>query len=938
MPTSIIAAVVASAAASSAVGAWASIMVGAAWGGAVVGAVAGMATTSLIGATFSDTPDSPSSSGFEQQLRDNLVTVRQPITHWRYIYGRCKVGGALTFAHETADDNFHLVITFAGHVCQEIEAIHFNDEVVPLDGSGNATGKYAGYVRIKKSLGGEVGQPFPDLVAESEGKWTDAHRQSGRTKIYVRLTKNIDLFPTGLPNITAVIKGKLVYDPRTGLTAYSSNASLCQADFLCDPYAGLADVYADEIDSAQLIAAANIDDEAVTLSAGGTEPRYTLNGTFEVNATPNDVLGRMLTANSGKVRYIGGLFRIEPAAYVIPTITLSEDDLRGVPQISPRLSASDLANGVKGIYVSEINSWQATDFPPVTNATYLAEDGGERSWRELDLPFTKSAATGQRISKIELERIRQQISVEWPGKFNCYRLQPGNTVMINFAMLGWSGKVFEVVQSGLTFENNALGCNLSLRETAPTVFDWNSGNETIVDPAPDTNLPNPFTARPPGYPTLTETLYSSPGGIKSRMNLTWAVSNDAFTRYYQAEYKLTTESSWNTLLTMSNSAFVDDVAPGKYDLRVKAINGLMVSSTYSTNQGDIAGPAGITLANVQNVISFFQDGITTLAWGAVSDIRPIDYEIRVGSTWQSAQVLGRTPLNRFPTVGNGTYWVAAHYSAQNSLNVYSAAPTSIVIAGGTLTRNVIATYDEASLGWPGTLSGGAVIQSGNIMLMGAGNILTCPNILAEPDILWYGGVATSGEYDPPAGHSVNIGRVAPCNVMIGYTVRGQSIYDNVLTMPDVLSVTDLLGELLGVKVGAQPQIALAQADGIYGAWQNFIPGTYSAQYFKARLLLTSSDPQVTAILSGLTFMVDVPDRIAEENVQVAAGGMSVVYSPAFNGGAGGNPVPLPQITILNAVAGDDVILSAQTLSGFTAQVVNSGAGVMRNINYKSQGY
>ena len=39
------------------------------------------------------------------------------------------------------------------------------EEVVPLDASGNATGRFAGYVRILKSLGDEAGQPFAALVA-----------------------------------------------------------------------------------------------------------------------------------------------------------------------------------------------------------------------------------------------------------------------------------------------------------------------------------------------------------------------------------------------------------------------------------------------------------------------------------------------------------------------------------------------------------------------------------------------------------------------------------------------------------------------------------------------------------------------------------------------------------------------------------------------------
>ncbi|MFO0467556.1 MAG: hypothetical protein ACK5ZS_01205, partial [bacterium] len=81
-------------------------------------------------------------------------TVREPITPWRVIYGQVRTGGAITFLHTTdGNSRLHLIITLAGHEVEEIGDIYFDDEVVPLDGSGNATGKYAGFVRVQKKLG-----------------------------------------------------------------------------------------------------------------------------------------------------------------------------------------------------------------------------------------------------------------------------------------------------------------------------------------------------------------------------------------------------------------------------------------------------------------------------------------------------------------------------------------------------------------------------------------------------------------------------------------------------------------------------------------------------------------------------------------------------------------------------------------------------------------
>jgi hypothetical protein len=152
----------------------------------------------------------PNAPDVTPPIFDRTHSVRQAITPWQLVYGRSRVGGAITFIEDSGDNaNLHLVITLAGHAVEDIEEIWFDDEVIPLDGSGEATGRLAGYARVIKSLGNEAAgvQPFPQLVAESASKWTNEHQQTGRAKIYVRLSWNQDLYPRGIPQISAVVKG-----------------------------------------------------------------------------------------------------------------------------------------------------------------------------------------------------------------------------------------------------------------------------------------------------------------------------------------------------------------------------------------------------------------------------------------------------------------------------------------------------------------------------------------------------------------------------------------------------------------------------------------------------------------------------------------------------------------------------------------------------------
>ena len=209
-----------------------------------------------------------------------------PVGDQAIIYGQTKVGGVIVYKEATDNNKFlHIIVALAGHECEEITTVFLNDEALTLDGSGNATApsKYNGKVRIKTALGSNTQVADPDLVAESDGKWTADHRLLGITYVYARLEFDADAFPNGEPSITALVKGKKVFNPNTGATAFSDNSALCLRDYLTSNF-GLSAASTD-IDDTAFATAANICDENVSLAAGGTEKRYTTNynivkGTF----------------------------------------------------------------------------------------------------------------------------------------------------------------------------------------------------------------------------------------------------------------------------------------------------------------------------------------------------------------------------------------------------------------------------------------------------------------------------------------------------------------------------------------------------------------------------------------------------------------------------------------------------------------------------------
>ena len=224
-----------------------------------------------------------------------LVSSREPAADRRIIYGRQRIGGKLTFMNAMGTDNewFHIVLTLSGCQLSEIEKLYLDGEEIPLSGfeemevfdqeTGQslgtqlrslAFGRYEGYLYLEANLGADDQPAFPSLINDAPQLWTQDHRQRGCAGVYLRFRRNEALFLQGLPQVTFDVKGKAVYDPRTGTTVYTNNAALVWADYMTMSKlkSGLGADRDTELDEAALIAAANICDEPITLppdAAGG---------------------------------------------------------------------------------------------------------------------------------------------------------------------------------------------------------------------------------------------------------------------------------------------------------------------------------------------------------------------------------------------------------------------------------------------------------------------------------------------------------------------------------------------------------------------------------------------------------------------------------------------------------------------------------------------
>lgn len=387
--------------------------------------------------------------------------------------------------------------------------------------------------------------------------------------------------------------------------------------------------------------------------------------------------------------------------------------------------------------------------------------------------------------------------------------------------------------------------------------------------------------------------------------------------------------------------------------------------TYAITGSALASP----LPSITNLRTVFDvnAGFTELDWDDITDFRAFKYEVRTGTSFASALSLGQVAHPPFRVPGNGTYWVAAVATPVPGLTVYSEAWEDIAVAGAVITQNVVLTVDLKADNWPGAFSGGAGVDNAiNAIRTGGGNILTDSSILGTTDILEYGG-GISGEYFPSDAAFLDIGYVANASISIQYQPTGVPVGQNILAIGDFLNTPDILGSASTQYITVYPLINTATATGgdlyslgdlyqypdlytsadyNWNGFQRFSPGTYQARAINFAMLLETVDPLTIAYNLEFVITITIPPRIDTYAVTTSSSAnTTITFEPTgasatapFNGGAGPSGLPVVQWGIVNAQAGDDLLISSLSLSSITFEVVNSGVRVVRSLSMTVEGY
>jgi len=580
-----------------------------------------------------------------EQMRGTTVTSRDPAGPRKLIYGQVRVGGNVVFiAHSGTDNKYlHLAVVFASHYINSYEEVWFNDNKI-WTRTGGFQSDWGTYVTMDTTKLGTAAQSASSLLTPVS-QWTSDHKLSGIAYIAFKLEWNQDKFPQGVPNITAVIKGKRVFDPRTNVTGFSTNPALCVRDYLLDQDYGLGESNLN-IDSTAIEAAADLCDEQVSIDAGGTQDRYQCNGVIDTSNQIKSNIEQLLSSMGGRLTYSGGKYFIDGAEYRAPTVTIDETVIISGIKTQTKQSRRSIYNSVKGTFISEEKNYKILDYPVqrlkttagsfVTGTTYrilfvgttdftaigassnavgveftatgagsgtgtasstIVEDGAQIHL-DMPLPFVSNNLQAQRLAKIALLKSRQQVVISMTVNLAGLKIKVGDTISVNYDKLGYSGKVFEVIGYDLAIGNNGqMGVQLECIETASAIYDWTTADEEDFLSGGELDLYDGRTVDNVTSLSLTEIGLRGPdGGVSSSVQLTWTAPDDAFIEYYKIRYNKNGTTDYFEVQSRETNVFISGLdITSNYDFRVQAENLLGVTSTGTTlsNQvlnGDTTAP------------------------------------------------------------------------------------------------------------------------------------------------------------------------------------------------------------------------------------------------------------------------------------------------------------------------------------------------------------
>ena len=623
-------------------------------------AVAAFATTGLSMMLAPDPPQVAQSNFGTKTSQRNANAPRQ------VVYGKTRIGGTVTQMESTGSDNHKLsmFIVLAGHEIESLEQVIINDVTATLGGGNVPTSTVSGETVHEINLANFINTDNANAFTNGrlirftfhDGSQTahdglaratlgavavpNTHKFTDCAYVYMELIYDPEHLGQ-VPQISFVVKGKNVFDPRTSAISNSdlqrSNPALIIRDFLMDTTYGLkatSDEINDTTNAGGFAAAANTCDQTVSLNGGGNERRYTCNGFTDMGADMHEFIQACLASMAGTLTYSNGKFNVFAGANQTASLTITDDDCLSDITVTKKNLTGGLFNTVKGIYTDASNKYIGTDAPIFQSSTFLTQDtpSGESSANyvktmEVRLPFTTTSTMAQRLQKIALLHQRQTATFSGVFSLEFMKLQPKDYVNVTNTRLSFSSKLFEVISVSLDVAESDgtpfLGTRLELKEIDTAVYDF-ATNEYSTEIAAAA-IQNVGTSALLGVTGANRAQTATKEGVQTKINIlvTWTARNDPTIVNTEIQFKLDSESNYRSLTTgpKTTNANIPNVAVGEtYQIRLRNV-GKNGSVSAFTTLSDLTITAVSSAPNAPTNVSIrsgksFQIG---LSWTNPSD-------------------------------------------------------------------------------------------------------------------------------------------------------------------------------------------------------------------------------------------------------------------------------------------------------------------------------
>jgi hypothetical protein len=418
----------------------------------------------------------------QQEKKQILRSASSPLN---VIYGKNRSAGTMVFAEEaylkaldqygqeyvTDEEVLFLVVTHAGHPIYKVDNYKLNDDNYSQFGPGD--------VLIQTYKDGAT-EADPMLLSTSPS-WHEDMIGRDFAWYVARLKFDQNRFPSGVPNINAEKWGWEVYDPRTEAVSWSDNPSLCLLHYL-KHYVGYSD---DELIIDLFTRTANVCDELISLPESfGQERRYVMGAEFSIDEEPASVMDKMLAAFGGEWVKVGGRLGVVAAVYYGPaSIEITEDDLVDSVELQPEVERQDTFNTVRGKFNDPMQDYIDTDYPQVSVAEYVAEDGEEIT-SDLNLEFVQSPWQCQRLAHIAIQRNRYGMQIKLPCNLRGFKATPGTVITLRLPGIGLDGAEFRVLDWEFSLDNGVV---LVARRELASMYNDAVGEPLDVPPLINSN-------------------------------------------------------------------------------------------------------------------------------------------------------------------------------------------------------------------------------------------------------------------------------------------------------------------------------------------------------------------------------------------------------------------------------------------------------------------